>query len=78
MTMPNEKIMISMAGIFLTRAMGLKYCHIDKVLSVDLETNSYIVTAYAVHKDGNSETVCVKLFWHRNQGRYMCYKYQYV
>lgn len=75
---PKEKILVSIGGIFLTKAHDLKYCHIDSISVLDLQEQSFIVNAHIVHKNGTAETVWVKLFYRRDQKRYSCYKYIHV
>ncbi len=75
---PKGKILVSTGGVFLTKALDLKYCHIERIHTLNLEEHSFVAIAYIVHKNGMSETVRMKLFYRREQNRYSCYKYSYV
>lgn len=75
---PKEKILVSIGGVFLTKALHLKYCHIEAINTLDLQEHSFVAAAQIVHKNGTSETVRVKLFYRRDRKRYSCYKYSYV
>lgn len=75
---PSEKVLIAIAGSFLTREFNLKYCHVEKVYTLDLEEHSFVVSVFLIYKSGISENIRLKLWFRRNQGRYMAYKYSHI